>query len=39
MNMMRAGGIAMLVVMVAMFLVFRRREQRRQIYEPEVPGV
>jgi protein SCO1/2 len=27
MNMMRAGGIAMLVAMVVMFLVFRRREQ------------
>ncbi len=29
MNIMRAGGIAMLIVMVAMFLVFRRREQAR----------
>jgi protein SCO1 len=29
MNMMRGGGIAMLVAMVAMFLLFRRREQAR----------
>jgi len=29
MNMMRAGGLAMLVVMVAMFIFFRRREQAR----------
>jgi len=29
MNMMRVGGVAMLVAMVAMFLLFRRREQAR----------
>jgi protein SCO1/2 len=29
MNMMRAGGIVMLVVMLVMFLVFRRREKAR----------